>query len=59
MTFEGDGCPPVANGHRSKMRRIARIAIPTTAAFGAGAAIAVGAIPSSDGVNEPWVATGA
>src|SRR4051794_38298651 len=49
MTFEGDGCPPVVEGHRSKMRRIAKIALPTTAALGAGAAFAVAAIPTPDG----------
>lgn len=61
MTFEGEGCPPVVNGHRSRMRRIAKIAIPTTAALGAGAFVASAAIPSADGtINACYnTATGA
>src|SRR3954451_7634100 len=58
MTFEGDGCPPVVEGHRSKMRRIAKIALPTTAALGAGAAFAVAAIPAGDGTINGCYNTG-
>lgn len=57
MTFEGDGCPPVGRPRRS-VRRIARIALPTTAALGAGAAVAIAAIPGSDGTVSFCYGTG-
>jgi type VI secretion system secreted protein Hcp len=47
MTFEGRDGPPVIR--TSRLRRIAKIAIPSTAALGAGAVIAGAAIPGSDG----------
>ena len=49
MTFEGEGCPPVENGRGHRMRRVLTIAVPTGVALGAGAVIAYGAIPASDG----------
>src|SRR4051812_1850421 len=58
MTFEGDGTPPVIGGHRSRMRRAAKIALPATAALGAGAAIAVAAIPAADGTINGCYDTG-
>lgn len=47
MTFEGRDTPPVIRD--SRMKRIAKIAVPTTAALGAGAIIANAAIPAADG----------
>src|SRR4051812_9614902 len=58
MTFEGDGCPPVTDGHRSKMRRVAKVALPATVALGAGAALAVAAIPAADGTINGCYQTG-
>lgn len=50
MTFQGDGCPPVAPSRRQRARRKAvAVAVPTTVALGAGAVFAYGAIPASDG----------
>lgn len=54
MTFEGEGCPPVIRG--SRLKRAAKIVIPTGAAIGAGAAIAAAAIPAADGtINACYV----
>ena len=50
MTFQGEGCPPVAPSRRQRARRKAvAVAVPTTVALGAGAVFAYGAIPASDG----------
>lgn len=49
MTFEGEGTPPIAKPRRRRIRRIAAVTVPTGAALGAGAVIATGAIPGSDG----------
>ena len=50
MTFQGDGCPPVAPSRRQRARRkAAAVAVPTTVALGAGAVFAYGAIPAADG----------
>ena len=49
MTFEGDGCPPVEGRPRWRSRRLAYVLLPTGAALGAGAVIASGAIPATDG----------
>jgi type VI secretion system secreted protein Hcp len=50
MTFQGDGCPPVAPSRRQRARRKAvAVAVPTTVALGAGAVFAYGAIPAADG----------
>jgi type VI secretion system secreted protein Hcp len=51
MTLEGSGCPPVRNSN-GRMRRIARLALPTGAALGAGAAIAAVAA-GQDPVSAP------
>jgi type VI secretion system secreted protein Hcp len=40
------------------MRRVARVALPTTAALGAGAALAVAAIPAADGTINGCYQTG-
>jgi len=58
MTFEGDGCPPVIDGHRSRMRRVAKIALPTAAALGTGAFVASAAIPAADGSITACYANG-
>ena len=58
MTFEGEGCPPVVDGHRSRMRQFAKYALPTTVALGAGAVIAGAAIPTADGTINGCYNTG-
>jgi type VI secretion system secreted protein Hcp len=58
MTFEGDGCPPVQRS-AWRGRRLAYVLLPTTAALGAGAVFASGAIPGSDGtINACYLPSG-
>ncbi len=49
MTLQGDGAPKIGRSPNGRVRRIAGVALPTTAALGAGAALAFGAIPGADG----------
>jgi type VI secretion system secreted protein Hcp len=57
MTFEGEGCPPVIRS--SRMKRAAKIAIPSAAALGAGAVVATAAIPAADGTITACYQSGA